>query len=159
MNGLVRTAGRLGIVILLTGSCNHGDSPADTARAHRAQWEASGISDYTWRVYVGCFCDAGISIVKVVDGKPVDLLVHGEPASIKLDQEQGYIPLTMEDLFDVLDEAYAEHAQTVKVTYDENLGYPTDISIDPNYGCQTQADGCVVYDDETQYTVKSFEKN
>jgi len=137
-----------------------GNSPADAAQTHRAQWEAAGVSDYTWRVYVGCFCDSGTSTVKVVGGQPVDLMVDGRPSSSEQNREHGIIPLTMEDLFDALDEAYADHAQDVEVTYDRDLGYPTDISIDPNYGCQTpNADGsfCTVSDDELQYTVKSFE--
>jgi Family of unknown function (DUF6174) len=118
------------------------------------------VSDYIWSVYVGCFCDSGTSTVEVVDGKPVDLRVHGEQSSIERDTEHGIIPLTMEDLFDVLDEAYAHDAQVVQVTYDPKLGYPTEVSIDPNYGCQTPlGDGkyCTVSDDEIQYSVKSFE--
>jgi Family of unknown function (DUF6174) len=48
----------------------------------------------------------------------------------------------------------------VKVTYDAQLGYPTEINIDPNYGCQSPTqDGkfCTVSDDETGYSVKSLE--
>jgi hypothetical protein len=167
MNRLAGIAAALGLVLLVASSCaqadqvgdvaSGGDSPADAAREHRGQWEAAGVSDYTWRIYVGCFCEPSTSTIRVVDGKPVDFRVEGEPASIELDQKNGIIPLTMEDLFAVLDEAYAKHAEVVQVTYDQDLGYPTDISIDPNYGCQNPEDGCGVSDDEIQYTVKSFE--
>ena len=172
MKCLGATALGLGLVLLVVSSCaqatprgevaGEGNSPADAAEVHRAQWEAAGVSDYTWHVYVGCFCDSGTSTVKVVDGQPVELLVDGEPSSIKLDQEHGIIPLTMEDLFDALDDAYTKHAEVVRVTYDQDLGYPSDISIDPNYGCSDPApDGtyCTVSDDEMRYSVKSFEAN
>jgi hypothetical protein len=169
VNRLAGNAAALGLVLLVASSCaqaDHvgdvaggGDSPADAAREHRAQWEAAGVSDYTWRIFVGCFCPVSTSTVQVVAGEPVDLRVDGEPASIKLDQANGFIPLTMEELFDVLDEAYAKHAETVQVTYDPDLGYPTDISIDPNYRCQNPDDMCGVSDDEIQYTVKSFDAN
>jgi Family of unknown function (DUF6174) len=92
-----------------------------------------------------------------MDGEPVDLRVDGEPASIQLDEGKGFIPLTMDDLFDVLDEAYANHADVVQVSYDRDLGYPMEISIDPNYGCQNPEDNCGVSDDEIEYTVKSFQ--
>src|SRR4029453_16761563 len=104
-------------------------------------WETAGISDYTWHIYVGCFCDSGTSTVKVVDGKPVELLVAGKRSSIQIDQEHGVIPLTIEDLFDVLDEAYAKDAQVIHVTYDQDFGYPTDIYIDRNYGWQSEPGG------------------
>jgi hypothetical protein len=171
MRRLARKATALGLVLLVATSCartaqvgnvaDHGNSPADAARTHRAEWDAAGVSDYTWRVYVGCFCDSGTSTIEVVDGHPVDLRVGGEPSSIDLDGEHGIIPLTMEDLFNVLDEAYAKHAEVVRVTYDQDLGYPTDIFIDPNYGCADPApDGqsCTVSDDQTQYTVNSFDR-
>jgi hypothetical protein len=157
-----RLAGRataLGLVLLVATSCAHaaqvandGSAPADAAQAHRAEWNAAGVFDYTWRVYVGCFCDSGTSVIEVVDGHPVDLRVDGKPSSIGSDREAGIIPLTMDDLSDVLDEAYAKHAQVVRVTYDQDLGYPTDILIDPDYGCPDPApDGrsCVVADDDT----------
>jgi hypothetical protein len=99
--------------------------------------------------------------MKVVNGEPVDLRWGGKPTSIDKDEEDGIIPLTVENLFDVLDEAYAKHAQTVRVTYDPDLGYPTRVSIDPNFGCQSPLpDGkfCTVSDDEMQYTVQSFER-
>jgi hypothetical protein len=170
MNRLVPAARALGVILLVACSCAHvsdgGDLPgtgrsnSDVARESRAKWEAADVSDYTWQIYVGCFCDSGTSTVKVVDGQPVDLRVDGEPSSIGSDREHGIIPLTMEDLFDVLDEAYAKHAEIVRVTYDADLGYPTDAFIDPNYGCADPLPGgksCTVSDDEMQYTVKSFE--
>src|SRR5262245_47883363 len=125
----------LGIVLLVAASCSHGSqadgggSAADAARAHRADWEAANISDYTWSVIVTCMACGdwpGPSEIKVKNGDPVQLLGtdykgNVEPLSIAKDEQDGIIPLTVEDLFDVLDEAYASDAQTVQVTYDPRL--------------------------------------
>jgi Family of unknown function (DUF6174) len=124
MNPVAGSVTASGLVLLVAASCaqaghtgdiaGDGSSPAEVAREHREQWEAARVSNYTWHIFVGCFCPVSTSTVKVVDGEPVDLRVDGEPASIKLDQENGFIPLTMEDLFDVLDGAYAKHAHVVQ---------------------------------------------
>jgi len=164
----------LGAVLLLVSSCAHasgasaGDSPADAARAHRGQWDAANVKDYDWSVVVRCMACGdwpGPSHIKVKEGKPVQLLGtdykgNVEPLSISKDAQDGIIPLTVEDLFDVLDSAYAHDAQTVEVTYDPKLGYPTEVNIDPNYGCQSplpNGEFCTVSDDETGYSVKSLD--
>jgi hypothetical protein len=38
--------------------------------------------------------------------------------------------LTVEQVFDVIEEAYRERAEEVQVTYHPTLGYPTDLFID-----------------------------
>ena len=172
MNRLVGCAA-ISIALLLAASCSHagagaGNAPADTAEAQRARWDAASIRNYSWSVVVRCMACGGWpgpSRIEVKDGKPVQLLGtdykgNVEPLSISEDERGWVIPLTVEDLFDVLDEAYTRHAQTVDVTYDPQLGYPTEINIDPNYGCQSQLPNggfCNVSDDETGYSVKSLE--
>jgi hypothetical protein len=159
-------------LVSCTAACGAKTSPggaqtpaAGTAAEHRAQWEAAKVNDYSWSFLMRCMSCGdypGPTLVKVLDGKPVE--VRGtdpkgnvDTFSIAKIEDGGFLPLTVDDLFDVLDEAYARNAQVVEVTYDPELGYPTEISIDPNYGCQTPEDGCSVSDDETGYSVKSFE--
>ena len=169
MSRFVRTVA----FVFLLASCSHASVAdvgvaADAAQTHRAEWEAAHINDYAWSVTVRCMACGdwpGPSQITVKNGKPVQLLGtdykgHVEPLSISKDEEGGMIPLTVEDLFDVLDDAYARQAQTVEVTYDPQLGYPTEINIDPNYGCQSPLPGgkfCTVSDDESGYSVQSLD--
>jgi Family of unknown function (DUF6174) len=172
MNRLV-TSAALGLILLFASSCSHAGAPgvdktgADVAQTQRARWEAANVKDYTWSVFLSCMACAGPQPWRttVQDGKPVKFVGTDEngnsvPQSIEKDEQNGSVPLTVEDLFDVLDDAYARQAQTVDVIYDPQLGYPTKINIDPNYGCQGPLpDGkfCTVSDDEMGYSVKSLD--
>jgi hypothetical protein len=45
---------------------------------------------------------------------------------------QDGVYLTVLELFDTIQEAIDEQASEIKITYDDTLGYPTDVHIDYN---------------------------
>jgi hypothetical protein len=140
-------------LVLLGAACAHASgaqtSSSNTAKAHRAQWEAANVTDYTWSIYVGCMCDPGTAIVKVVDSKPVDARENGQTFSIEKDEKFGLIPLTVDELFDQLDQAYSTGADTVDVSFDPTLGFPSELRVDPSR---------ITSDDEIEYRVEGLER-
>ncbi len=95
----------------------------------RAVWAQSGILSYRIRLLFGCQCALG--------GKTVDVTVRrGAIAGASIDGEpldlSGLVgvPATVDQLFD-----YAEQnagAGKDELKYDETLGYPLALSVDPD---------------------------
>ncbi|WP_412062358.1 DUF6174 domain-containing protein [Rubrivirga sp. IMCC45206] len=95
--------------------------------AAMAKWEAADLGAYTMTLRRMCFCPTpdytGPFAVTVRDG---------EVASVRLDgatvpAERG---MSVEDLFELLEDAYDREAEVVEVSFDPDLGYPTAINID-----------------------------
>jgi hypothetical protein len=96
----------------------------------RARWAASGVRDYTYRVQRVCFCP-GIPtfVVTVRSGAFVSAtdLQTGAPADTA-----GYSEyLTIDKIFILLDRHVAQKPAKFKGTYDDALGYPIRVEIDP----------------------------
>lgn len=110
----------------------------------RARWEAAGYDAYQMTLQRSCFCPEDYR-------GPFDVTVRsGEIESIRfngaeMDAERG---MTVEGLFDLLEEAYARGAQTVSVEYDADTGIPTELYID--YDAR-------IADEEVGYTVRDVE--
>ena len=98
------------------------------------------MNDYSWSIAKDCMACGdfpGWFRMKVVDGRPVGFRgvnSHGDVVklSIATAEKAGGVPLTVDELFDTLDQAYATGAELVEVTYDPTLGYPTHLSVDPS---------------------------
>ena len=116
-------------LLLVASGCSvfgagRGGNP-DLAAA-RARWSASGLRAYTMTQSRSCFCprDAtGPFRVAVRDGAVTQVTLDGKP--VPTDRA-----LTVEDLFDLLADAYARGADEVRVTYHASLGYPTELWVD-----------------------------
>jgi hypothetical protein len=94
-------------------------------------WEALGISDYTFTFTRTCFCPVELfrpaevvvradvieSVTYLDDGQPVD------PGILTSYQ-------TIDELFEMIADAIERGAVTLDVTYDPDLHYPTDGYID-----------------------------
>ncbi len=109
--------------------------PADEALvAHQATWDAAAITTYEYRYRKVCDCHRDTpadTIVAVEDGVVID--VHYErddyvsEMPVNPDEFQWF--RTVDDLFSLI--ATAERsATTLRVSYDEALGYPAYIYID-----------------------------
>ncbi|MEK9659588.1 MAG: DUF6174 domain-containing protein [Chloroflexota bacterium] len=95
----------------------------------QARWERAGLRDYDYGIAWHCFCIFGGSpmTVHVRDGQVAGVEVANPLAPpVHLDAPTH----TMDGLFGLLAEAYAQDAARVDVTYDEALGYPTSVYID-----------------------------
>jgi hypothetical protein len=116
----------------------------------RALWEAQGIDDYRFVLERVCFCLArGPVVIEVRDGKMVSIVdaATGEPVNEGWALAEIYGDVsTLDKLFDVIDGARG--AEILRVSYDAELGYPTEIYID---------ESSLMIDEEMRYLVSGFE--
>ena len=118
---------------------------------NRSSWDASGITDYTMRFQrlSSCF------ICQPNDLVAVRLTVRGDTISEVLDIAENRpftditpgVFLTVDELFDFIQEAIDLDAAEIDVSYDGILGYPVDITVDISRR---------FFDDETQFQVREF---
>jgi hypothetical protein len=109
---------------------------------HREQWDEAKPPSYQFTVARVCFCPVEFSqprVVTVRDGQPVSV----EPAPLA----EGDVPRTMDELFDVIEQAIGE-ADAVNVEYDDELGYPVRVDVDVIEEA---------IDDEQTYEVSAFQ--
>lgn len=110
---------------------NQVSGPRAELEQARAKWNASGINDYQYTLQRTCFC--------VQDAvRPVDITVNngqitnasfadsGEPLPDNLD----YNRMSVNDVFQLIDDAIAGGAHSVNVTYDSQTGQPLSVGID-----------------------------
>jgi hypothetical protein len=97
---------------------------------YRTRWNNLEISDYGYTIQVLCFCEQGYVSPKAIQVQndaivSVALLETGVAS-----QFTNYD--TVEDLFVEIQGAIDDFASTITVHYDETLGYPTLVSINPD---------------------------
>lgn len=114
-------------------------SAALSLRDARARWRAAGVASYRMTIVRTCFC-IGPDFVRVTVRKrrPVRLSAKG-----------WWGPRTVPGMFRVVNEAIANRAAKLDVTYDHTLGLPGKIWIDRI---------AVAVDDEIGYRIKSFSR-
>jgi hypothetical protein len=114
------------LLSLLLSGCSLIDGDDADLDDARDRWEAAGVDDYTMSQTRPCFCPqefTGPFEVRVSNGAITSVRFEG--AAVPADRA-----LTVEQVFDVIEEAYRERAEEVQVTYHPTLGYPTDLFID-----------------------------
>ena len=98
---------------------------------HRALWEANRAEDYSFVLAPMCFCPQHLLdpvTVRVADGvvASVTYVESGEAP-----EHAGFGRyLTIDELFDVIQEAIGGKASQITVTYDSAIGYPTNARLD-----------------------------
>jgi uncharacterized protein DUF6174 len=100
------------------------DSIVREAQSRRAAWRARGVTDYSIRVAVGCFCPwpSTPAILEVRGGVAKALRdTAGRPFGQLREPWSKY---TVEGLFDAVEQS-AQRSDVVEVDYDALLGYPT----------------------------------
>ena len=117
----------------------------------RSRWEASGVTDYTMRFQrlSSCF------ICQPTDLIEVRITVRGDTIREVFDIAQNlpftdFTPgvfLTIDELFDFIQEAIDLDAAEIDISYDRILGYPIDITVDISRR---------FFDDETSFQVREF---
>lgn len=130
--------------MLLLGSCT-GTEFESTLEDHRATWVAAGLGAYEYELTLDCFCPsevAGPFRVSVV-GSGAEVTRVGSPDSpVAVDE---IVDGTIESIFEFVEEH--TDADFISVTYDEQLGYPTTVVVDPSES---------ILDDEMSITVHRF---
>ncbi len=141
-----RTLAFIGILLLFSGCSPFSSSDNSELDDARARWVNTAITDYIYTLTVGCFCaEAGSYDLEVRGG----LVVSVTPSKGGFSGGDDYVGRTIDELFGVLAQAYAQGADDIIVTYDAALGFPVTISID--YILDSS-------DDEIFYGVRAFER-
>ncbi len=116
-------------LLLLAGCAIFGENGDDLSEVaqQRRQWERLGIDAYEYDLTIFCFCahvdpvrvqvraDTVFSAILVETGVPV---------------EESFRARTINELFDIIEDAVAQEADQLDVEYDEAFGYPSRIYVD-----------------------------
>lgn len=102
---------------------------------NRTLWQSQGILNYTYRCQRSIFGPSTFTdpVTVTVQGGQVTSQVYEQTGQPVDPQYSNWWP-SIEGLFDILQQAYDAPADSITVTYDPNLGYPTFGSIDPVSG-------------------------
>ena len=98
---------------------------------HRALWEANRAADYWFELEHMCFCPPGLLDpvrISVVNGVVVSVIYLESGKAPEHDGFGRYV--TIDGLFDTIQEAIYEKAWQITIKYDPEIGYPTDASFD-----------------------------
>ena len=121
------------------------EATPEDLEAARERWEAAGLDAYAMTLRRVCFCPTpdytGPFEVEVRGGELASVRLEGAA----VDDERG---MTVEALFDLVQDAYDRDAYRITVEYDERLGYP--VSVDIDYDAQ-------MADEEIGYAVSGLE--
>ncbi len=98
---------------------------------YRALWSSKSVEAYSFVLTPICFCPEDFVV-------PVTIRVKGEAVASVTFVKTGRAPehdgfgryVTIDQLFDVIQEAIEDGASEVAVTYDPEFGYPTEARID-----------------------------
>ncbi len=99
---------------------------------NRKKWESEMVSSYNFSFQWSCFClpdyVAQVNITVRENRIHGAAFVEGDiPIPLEVAKERYR---TMEGLFNLLQSAIDENAETISVTYHPELGYPTEVWID-----------------------------
>ncbi len=124
------------------------DSTRAALDAARARWQAAGLDGYRFVYELSCFCPEearGPFTITVRDGAVEEALYNGRPMN---PADERLYP-SVDALFDTLAEAFDRDAETVRVTYDAALGYPTEAYVDYE---------AMMADEELRFSVRDLER-
>jgi hypothetical protein len=114
----------------LPGSSN---SAQDELDQNREVWESAGISNYSYRFQRSCECLPEVTrpfVVSVQNGVITEVRDF-ETGEVLDEDGLGELRVsTVEGLFDVIQEAINDRADSISIEYDSELGYPSSINID-----------------------------
>lgn len=134
--------------LLVVAACRATSGPASELTEARERWRQNRPANYRLTLSVGCFC--------AFPPQPIEIDVQGDSVIARRVRSTG-APLdpnlarsfpSVDGLFAIVAEARARNAQTLQVSYDPALGYPSTVFIDYR--------GAIA-DDEISYTVASVE--
>ena len=137
-------------LIFMLAACSAGGSELSR---NQQKWQDANITHYRFNLNISCFCAFRDQMPLTIEVRD-DQIVHmaAVDGTLVLDTDQNYefyAPhATIDLLFDEIEAAINEGADSVTVTYDETYGFPTEIAIDFS---QEMAD------EEMYYSISGFE--
>lgn len=125
----------IGLVAFALGACTVLGPDAYAGERERLSdarrlWRAQGWDSYAFRLQRLCFCAGGTdpAEVTVINGRRVSVTVvqTGEPVP----EAWAQYYLTIDELFDFIEDAIDTEAHEITVSYERELGYPVSVRID-----------------------------
>jgi hypothetical protein len=118
----------LGIAAVLMVAVTGCSSPYKTIqsqlRENQRVWQDQDVSDYRYRLQIGCFCPQEITqpvVIEVRDGNAVSITYADSGLAASNGIFQGYD--TVGELFAVVQDAIDGKADEITVSYDVAAGY------------------------------------
>ncbi|MBE7432578.1 MAG: hypothetical protein HS100_01545 [Anaerolineales bacterium] len=136
------------VLALILSACSAGSEYEQNLN----KWGEAGVSHYRYDLVIGCFCpfyqDMPLTI-EVENGEVVSITrVDGTPVDASDPNYEYYVRYaTIDGLFDELNSEMMEAEEAI-VTYDEQYGFPAEVSIDVIK---------LAMDDELSWRVTNFE--
>jgi hypothetical protein len=141
----------LAAAVAVLGGCSTTEPSATEAAAlngARERWEARRLASYRFELQRSCFCEpeavaplritvAGNTIVETLDVRTG----QGRPG-------RSEFALTVDELFDVVEDAIRRRAHHLLVRYHPEYGYPTHVAIDYDR---------MMVDEEVQFTAGNLQ--
>ncbi|MDX1396471.1 MAG: DUF6174 domain-containing protein [Gemmatimonadota bacterium] len=140
---------RCSLLALVVAACSSRLGPeTDSLADARARWDAREPVEYSFSFRRGCFCGPDYireMSVRVRDGQVVSAVyVDGDEPT----EPAAELVPTIDALLDEIEEAIERDAHELLATYDDEFGYPLEVSID--YILQA-------VDEEMYFQVRDFE--
>ncbi len=98
---------------------------------NRARWERSGITNYAYEMAWQCFCPPWFTAlvnVVVVQGQVAALELVDSAMGPMIQAQERYV--TIDGLFDFLQDALDRDAFQIRAEYGSELGYPREVFVD-----------------------------
>ena len=126
------------------------EKPMDDFQRNKAKWQAAAISDYRIQENLSCFCVGLLEWDVVVRDGQKDTLLFDES---RLWEGQTYESVfedarSIEEAFEFIANFETDSVASFVVEYDEQYGFPVQISVDREEG---------LADDEISYLYSNFE--
>ena len=138
------------LAVLLTGCASLVGQASGEVNSEQEKWQDANISHYRYELSISCFCIFAQDMPLVIE------VQDGEVVSMEYKSGKEIDPSFLEQFqrFDTIDKIFAEletaqtEAERVEVTYDEEYGFPTQVTID---------NALQAADDELYLTISNFE--
>jgi len=120
----------VGVLMLSLTSVGCGGAGAGGLAEQRALWVQKNVSSYRYELRQICFChDSGVPYeIRVQDGAIVE--VKNKTTGEVIDSSHFGAYLTIEGLFNKIQDAVDRDAYKLEVSYDPAYGFPASASID-----------------------------
>lgn len=116
---------------------------------HREQWANKKPSHYQFEASVMCFCPESVRkpvVFEVKDGMTVSMR-YADGSEVPAELKEVFAKHdSIDKFFGILQSAAAQNAAEIHVSYDDALGYPTEIAIDMDLR---------MADEEMSYTISN----
>jgi hypothetical protein len=124
----------------------HADTPRQEFTTALQKWQAAGIHDYSFTLNQSCFC-FGVQPVRItVKNDTVQSARNVEDGAPVAAQVFAKLP-SMDGVFQKIAEGYTKPADHIKLTLNQNYGFPEHVYIDYV---------AMIADEELIYTITEF---